>query len=272
MKKNIIKLKNDVVFKMLFVRHPDILRVFLEDILDLKRDSIKELKILNPEMPPEFVFGKFSRLDLVILVNDENINIELQIKNENNYSERSLFHWAKLYTSDLEQGYDYSSLKRTITVNILGFNLFKCPEYHSVFTAMETTRHEVLSDKLSIHFFELKKLGKELDKNNTKELWLQLINAESEEELDMLTKTDAPEIKNAVVALKSMSDDANVREMARMREKALWDETSALNSAERKGRAEGKAEGRAEGIEALSSQLRKLGISEDMINKAVANL
>jgi hypothetical protein len=47
-----------------------------------------------------------------------------------------------------------------------------------------------------------------------------------------------------------------------------------------KGRAEGRAEGEAvgigkgieKGIEALASQLRKMGISEEMLNKAVANL
>jgi hypothetical protein len=41
---------------------------------------------------------------------------------------------------------------------------------------------------------------------------------------------------------------------------------------EAKGRAEGEAIGIGKGIEALASQLRKMGISEEMLTKAVANL
>jgi predicted transposase/invertase (TIGR01784 family) len=259
-------------------------------MLDLERGSIKNIDILNPEMPPAFVFGKFSRIDLVLDIDGELVNVEIQIKNENNYSERSLFHWAKLFTSKLKKGQDYTKLKRTITMNILGFNLFDCPEYHSAFTVMENTRHEPLSDMLSIHFFELKKIGKELDKNNSKKLWLQLINAETEEELDMLAKTEAPEIKKAVVILRNMSDDDRIREMARVREKAIWDETSALNSARRegeakgraegeakgraegeaKGRAEGEAKGRAEGEAKIIAKMRAAGMSDSDIEKILS--
>ena len=79
-----------------------------------------------------------------------------------------------------------------------------------------------------------------------------------------------------------MSDDEKIQEAARLREKALHDEATALGHARRegiakgeqiglqKGRAEGKAEGIAEERAKLETNLRALGLSEDMINKALS--
>ena len=44
-----------------------------------------------------------------------------------------------------------------------------------------------------------------------------------------------------------MSDDEKIQELARLREKALHDEASALSTARKEGREEGRAEGREEG-------------------------
>ncbi len=44
-----------------------------------------------------------------------------------------------------------------------------------------------------------------------------------------------------------MSEDTKIREIARLREKALHDEASALKNAKEEGKEEGRAEGRAEG-------------------------
>ncbi|MGN0614247.1 MAG: Rpn family recombination-promoting nuclease/putative transposase [Porcipelethomonas sp.] len=158
-------------------------------------------------------------------------------------------------------GDDYGDLKQSISINIINFNMFYCPEYHSLFKVMETTHHEVLSEKCAIHFFELKKVNKD----NRMELWLQLINAESEEELDMLKETNVSEIQKAVMIIHKMSDDEKIQEAARLREKALHDEATALGHARREGRAEGIAEERAK----LEANLRALGLSEYMIRKAL---
>lgn len=113
------------------------------------------------------------------------------------------------------------------------------------------------------------------------ELWLQLINAESEEELDMLKETNVSEIQKAVMIIHKMSDDEKIQEAARLREKALHDEATALGHARREGIAEGEQiglqkgeqiglqKGRAEERAKLEANLRALGLSEDMIKKAL---
>ena len=45
---------------------------------------------------------------------------------------RSLYYWSKLYTSQLEQGMPYRSLRKTIAINLLDFQLF--PHYDDMHT------------------------------------------------------------------------------------------------------------------------------------------
>ncbi len=76
-----------------------------------------------------------------------------------------------------------------------------------------------------------------------------------------------------------MSEDTKIREIARLREKALHDEASALKNAKAEGKEEGRAEGRAEGIEVGMAKgiakeranaiirMRALGFTEEQIRK-----
>ena len=107
---------------------------------------------------------------------------------------------------------------------------------------------EVFSDKFSIHFFELKKVGRKPNPVSSRELWLQFINADSEEALDMISQTNVPIMKKAVNVIYDMSEDTRIREIARLREKAMHDEASALKHAKAEGIEEGIAQGMAQGI------------------------
>lgn len=119
---------------------------------------------------------------------------------------------------------------------------------------------EQLTDKFTAHYFELKKIGKNIDKNNKQELWLRLINAETEDELDMLQQTGVKQIQDAVVVLHKMSADEKTRELAEMREKALHIEATEKSYARAEGEAVGLKKGRAEGRADLLEELLKQGI------------
>ena len=269
----IIKLKRDVIFKAMFGREgsEEILSDFLSRLLEIPRDSIQKIIMDNVELMPDNYADKFSRVDLKMQVDERLINIELQINNEKSFRERTLYYWSRIYGSELKSGENYDKLRETICINIVNFNLFDCSEFHSHFKIMEKNRHEVLTDKFGIHFFELKKIGKQPNKNNPMELWLQLINAETEEELSMLENTNVKEINNAIFILRKLNADENMRYLAEMREKALHDEVSAINSAEKdgieKGRKEGKAEGRIAREAEIIASMRRSGMTEEQIKK-----
>lgn len=285
----IVKLKLDVIFKRVFgnENNKDIIAAFLSALLEIPRESIEEIYINNVELTPEYFDRKFSRLDLRMEVDGRIVNVEMQVNREDDFQERTLFYWAKMYGEELKTGEEYGLLKRTVCINIINFDLFDCEDYHSHFKVMESERHEVLSDKFAIHFFELKKIDN-VKKNQAMEDWLHLINAETEGDLMEIQKTTAiPEVKNTIVMLRELSADEKVRQEAYYREKRLHDEASALGSARREGlaegmekgraqgraegRAEGRAQGRAEGMmearQAFAVRMREMGMNEEQIRE-----
>ena len=122
--------------------------------------------------------------------------------------------------------------------------MFKCREYKSHFTLREVTRNEEYSDKMALHFFELKKLPAKTEENKNDPLlqWLWLIDAETEEELKMLEKSDIPEIREAVNVVRYFSADEQMRINAFEREMAIRDRMAEIAAAKRDGRAEAEEE------------------------------
>lgn len=266
----IIQLKLDIIFKRMFgnAKNEKIIIGFISDLLEIPREQIKKIYINNVELAPEYIEQKFSRLDLRMNVDGRIVNIEMQVSREDDFNDRTLFYWAKVYSDELETGEEYGELKQTICINIINFNQFDCEDYHSHFKVLERERHEVLSDKFAIHFFELKKI-KKAPRHKPMEDWLNLINAETEGDLmDIQTTTAISEVQDAIVMLKEMNADEKLRQEVYYREKRLHDEAAALNSARREGRAEGRAEGHTEMISAM----RRSGISEEEIMKIISNL
>ncbi|MGN0605542.1 MAG: Rpn family recombination-promoting nuclease/putative transposase [Oscillospiraceae bacterium] len=236
---------------------------------------------------------KFSRLDLKMHIDNQIVNIEMQVNYEAGFNDRTMFYWSKLYSEELGSGEEYYDLKKTICINIINFNAFTCNEYHSRFMALETTRHEVLSDKFDIHFFELKKIRK-ASESKPMEDWLNLINAETEGELmDIETRTQIKEVRDAIVILRELNADEKIKQEAYYREKRLHDEASSLGFARREGETIGMAKGEAIGMakgeaigmakgEAIGmakgeenernriiENLRKTGMTEEQINQII---
>ena len=55
------KFTNDTLFKMLFVKYPELLKRLVAELLSIRLESIGQFEIVNPEMPPEAVGDKFCR-------------------------------------------------------------------------------------------------------------------------------------------------------------------------------------------------------------------
>ena len=194
-------------------------------------------------MPPEIMGNKFCRLDIHMMVDGEQVNLEVQVENEGDYPERALFHWARAYSNALPAGGKYSELPRTIVISILDFILFEdCTEFHSEFQSLEVKRHKPLTDKKSLHFFELPKLPGSIDKSELLLLWLALFKADTEEELNQIEALEVPELSEAISAYRSVTASSEFREIERLRAKARHDEAQALYNAEQKGKAIGETE------------------------------
>ena len=227
---------NDVLCKMLFVRYQDLLKRLIAQILRIRFEDIEDFVITNPEIPPDFAGEKFCRLDINMKVNGDRIDLEVQIANEGDYPERSLYYWAREFSSELGEGEEYLNLPRTIVISILGFKLFNCAEFHSEFQPLEVTRHTPLTDKQVLHYFELPKLPEVKNADDELRLWLSLFKAETEEELSKIQELGAPVMEQAIEAYRQITATNEFKEIERLRSRARHNEASALGHARREER------------------------------------
>ena len=262
--------KMDFVFKNIFgsKKHPNILISFLNATLKPK-DLITAVEIKNTDLNKGYIEDKFSRLDVKATTsNNEIINIEIQLKNEYNMIKRSLFYWSKLYSEQLNEGEDYSVLKRTICINILNFKYLKTRKFHSGYRLKEIYSNEELTDVAEIHFIEIPKLEEGTDEKDMLVAWIEFLkNPESEKVRSLEMSID--EIREAKDELIRMSNDDTQRELYEMRAKTLKDKISALNEAERKGIKKGRQEGIKEGLQKGIQEGMQKGIQEGEKSKAI---
>lgn len=162
-----------------------------------------------------------------------------------------------------------SELPRTIVISIINFNLFNRVDLHSEFQPLEVTRHTQLSDKMSLHFFELKKVPKNISKDNMLLLWLSLFKAQTEEELAEIESLEVPEMTQAIGAYRQITVTPEFLEIERLREKARHDEAQALHHAMLVGKAEGRAEGILVGIAEGKAEGKMEGLAEGEKAKAL---
>ena len=66
-----------------------------------------------------------------------------------------------------------------------------------------------------------------------------------------------------------MSEDTKIREIARLREKALHDEASALKNAKAEGLEEGMVKGRAEGEASVIAKIKAYGLTDEQIKAII---
>jgi predicted transposase/invertase (TIGR01784 family) len=251
-------------------KHPKILIHFLNCIIKPK-SPIKNVEIVNPNYEPEYIGDKSSRLDIVAKTETgEILNIEIQRRDEGNMTARSLFYWSHMFSGQLSVSQDYSSLKRTICINVLDFNLFKTDDrYWRKNQIQDTETNERLTDLLEIHFLELNKM-KESREESPLTFWIEFLQDPYSEKVKALCEY-VPEIREAKEVLERAKTDPKARETIRLREKSTRDQVNAISSATKLGREEGKKEGLAEGElnkarETAISMLED-GISTNVISK-----
>ena len=268
-------------FKKIFgsEEHPEILISFLNAVLKPKK-PIVSVEIKNSDLKKEYIEDKFSRLDVKALTsNKEIINIEIQLKNEYNMIQRSLYYWSKLYEEQLSEGDRYDKLSRTVCINILDFKYLKNDRFHNGYRLKEIETNEELTDLQEIHFIEIPKLKRFESTEEIVDLlegWVEFLRDPESEVIRKLEMSNK-EIREAKDELYRLSRNSKERELYYLREKSLRDEISALANAKEKGLKEGLKQGLFEGkLESARSFLdildddtiaTKLNIDVDIIKK-----
>lgn len=187
----------------------------------------------------------------------ERINVEIQLSNEHDIVERSLYYWASLYRSQSKVGMAYKHLDLTITVNILNFNYFNSTHrYHTTYHLYEDDEVQVrLSDVIELHFLEMPKLRDYKNKipqavQDPLERWLLFLDAahseEIRKELEVLAMED-PVFEKAMEAWEQISRDPDNWAAYLARHMYLMDKASLLADARSEGMDKGMEKGMEEG-------------------------
>ena len=162
-------------------------------------------------------------------VNGRQVSLEVQVENEGDYAECTLYYWARAYSSALRTGSPYSSLPRVIIINIIDY-IYNCAEYRSKFLPLEEKRGDLLSDRMTILYFEVRKLPKEIQTSNELELVLSLFKAKTDEELKKLEALEVPIVSQFINAYREVVVSPEFQELERLRADARHNEASALAS------------------------------------------
>ena len=280
-RKKRLELTNDYVFKKIFAKPENNieLKELLEAILNI---DIKIVEVKNPEISKNYEDEKLGILDIRAHINDDTIvDIEMQVANVYTIINRNITYSSRIIAEQLQVGDSYKVLKKFILINILGENLLKRNSYHSIahmkFEKTEKEKYvdmgfkeeqEELTDKIEVHYIELKKvLKKNPGISNKLEQWLWLILGE-EEKVQMASKENK-KIEKVVKDLDEMSADENERLEAYKRKLAVWDYNVSIAEATERGKSEGIEEGKIEGkIEekvAIAKKLKRKGMDTKTI-------
>lgn len=210
------------MFRYILQKNLKVLKGLICALLHLKPEDVKSVEIKNPIDLAGDVTGKEFILDIKVLLNNNQIlNLEMQVKNEHNWAERSLVYLCRSF-DQLYRGQEYEEALPAIHIGFVDFTM--CPdepEFYATHMLTNVKNHHVYSDKFVLSVVDLTKidLATEEDKAYKIDQWARLFKAKTWEELRMYMKKDEY-IDETIYSLYQANADEIVREQCLAREDA----------------------------------------------------
>ncbi|HBE17818.1 MAG TPA: transposase [Cyanobacteria bacterium UBA11149] len=236
--------KIDWAFKKIFgsSESKDILISFLDALVYNGNPTIKDLEIINPNLPPVLPGLKDTYLDVKAKLLDGTIVIiEMQVLNVESFGKRVLYNAAKTYAFQLESGQSYGMLKPVIALTITDFKMFaKSDRLVSRFIYKEkNTNFEYTDNNIELVFVELPKFIKELAQLETiTDKWIYFMKYAR-------SLTEIPETMDSIPAIHKAFEIANQANLSReereeieKREMFVYDQQGAISLGRREEKLE----------------------------------
>lgn len=128
---------NDYMFRVILQKNEFVLRGLIGSLLHLDQSEIETVVITNPIKFGEQIDSKTFILDIHLRLNDNtNVNLEMQVINRGDWTDRSLSYLCRTY-DQLYRGEAYSDTNCAIHIGILDFSLFcETPEFYAGYKLM----------------------------------------------------------------------------------------------------------------------------------------
>ena len=218
-----IRMTNDYLFKALMQRNERVLKALVCALLHLKAEEISDIELKNPIILGEHAEEKDIILDVNVCLNDEKmLDLEMQVADEKNWTERSLYYACRNYT-ELVKGGNYRKAMPSIHIGLLDFTLFKEHEkFYATYRLLEEKDHYPYTDKLQIGVVDLTRidLATPEDQEYNIDKWARLFKAKTWEDIRMVAAKNRM-IDDAATTIYQLTADERIRQQCEAREDYL---------------------------------------------------
>lgn len=215
-----IPMTNDYLFRALLQENEAVRCELIRDLLHLDSSIDVTTEIQNPIELGKSYEDKYFILDIKVCVNGEAIvDLEMQVINEGNWTERSLTYLCRNF-DQLKPKQDYKEALPVCQIGLLNFTLFKnAPEFYATYKMMNIKNHLIYSDKLQINVLDLTQieLATDEDKSFKLDYWAKLFKAKTWEEAKMLAEKK-PIINEACHTVYKLTQEEEIRMQCEARE------------------------------------------------------
>ena len=139
---------NDYMFRAILQKDKQVLKALIAALLHLKKESIHDVAITNPIELGAAISDKDFILDIRVNLNNEQlIDLEMQMSNEYNWSERSISYAARSF-DQLNSGEEYKEVLPVHSIGFLNFTLFEDqPEFFATYELRNKKTGHLYSSK-----------------------------------------------------------------------------------------------------------------------------
>ena len=223
---------NDYMFRIVMQNNPEALKNIIAAVLHIPPARILSLEVTNAIIPGEAISNKEFRMDVSVCFNDNTyVDIELQVRDQTDWTFRSLHYLCREYEEGLQRGDAYLVNHAAYQIGFLDYTLF--PDHVKFFSAYEMCDIDdgyKFNSNFGLFVIDLSQIDMvtEADKATGLDKWCRLFKADTWDELKKLAKEDKLMEMIAEEVFKSNSDYA-VRKRCQDREDYLrwkkWQET-----------------------------------------------
>ena len=177
--------KADLIFKLVFGEHEDLMMSLLNALLPLDSDGqITSLEYVTPEMVPENPSKKNSIVD--VRCTDQKgrqFIVEMQLHWNEGFKQRVVFNASKAVVKQLKKGEDYTLIQPVYSLNFINEGMFQpdTDEFYHDFAIVNVEHSDRIIEGLRFVFVELPKFKPQsIAEKKMAVLWLRFLTEISE--------------------------------------------------------------------------------------------
>ena len=274
--------KADLIFKMVFGEHPDLVMSLLNALLPLPDDGqIESVEYLTPEMVPENPAKKDSIVD--VRCKDQQgrqFIVEMQLYWNEEFKRRVLLNASKAIVRQLDKGEDYSLIQPVYCLSLVNDKAFdyETDEFYHDYAIVDVEHTDRHIEGLRLVFVELPKFKPQsIAEKKMAVLWLRFLTEIAEDTIEApaeLLENEATRKALGLVEKSAMTEGqlyAYEKFWLAVVDERILREAAAkkgYNEGMEKGLAEGMQKGMEKGIYTVARNMKQMGLSLEDITKA----